>query len=194
MARVPFFAVSRRSYPAFGAAFVTAKHHARFGEIVVRPRSVGRPAPCERSADRRQDEQRLEPFAHQNRRRIVKCPHDVPLRFRRKYQFEMGGGLDLRNKKSYFRTMSIILALKDSFGVPLVGRVGGRLCAEIGDGKNRRNMSPEEGFLSRNQSFKIGCANWRRLPNVAYFPWRGPTKPATQARPCEVDPRQLGEP
>ncbi len=36
MARVPFFVVSRRSYPAFGTAFVTAKHHARFDEIVVR--------------------------------------------------------------------------------------------------------------------------------------------------------------
>ena len=82
----------------------------------------------------------------------------------------------------------------DPLTAPLVGSTAARLHPQIGDGKNRRNMSPEAGFCASDQGFKIGCENWRRLPNVAYFPWRGPAKPATQARPCEVVPCHLGEP
>jgi hypothetical protein len=110
------------------------------------------------------------------------------------FPFTASESLDLRNNKSYFRTMNIVSALNDRFGAPLVDRVGGRLCRRIGDEKKRRNMSPESTFYSAKQRFKIGCANWRRSPYVAYFPWRGAAKPVTQARSRKAELCGAGEP
>jgi len=115
-----------------------------------------------------------------------------------------GVRLDLRNKRSYFRTMNTVPAFSDGFGARQVRSISGILLPQIGDAKKLGNMSPVAGFCASDQRFKIGCTNWRRLPDVAYFPWRGTAKPATQARPCAVEagkgdtcaiaPRQLGEP